>query len=1203
MNRISFFLSSDDMNNVIQNQSQSYGPIIENSTSTKYRVTSKLSVENKTVYSVSEGEIIITNSDNPDLVNIFLKPQINYADAKLPGIPKVKYFVYRGIKKSSFFDENGNIKTTTENDILKSINNGNGSGELSPANRRENFKESFNTISNINTDICIDLLYVQEDYCQIYIDVCKTLGIASSEFGFEIMLEENNFNPTVTKHARLLDNIIDISSLSGVSAEIGKLEILNYIDPAAFFGSFFRKDNTITNPEPKKSIADGKDVYDKFINKFFTKNTVYVDIRNRYGLPPTVNRNGDSFSSLKISANGYAPSSVVDYATHGWPIHIINSSFVNSVTENKGYSFFKIRIVIPNKNEKELIHLITHHLGDSWTTKKKYNADCNYKKLEIQDTGWKKDVELRVFKFDATNPVASYIRAEIALYSDENKVKDQIVNYKLHQLLRENISNQLSPTLIDLGHTDNLTREKNTSGNKYKTYTSGLGYSLFSETKNIACELTQGKAIDSIGEVCFAYRTANNIQVSDIIVNKDWIADKGERANQIDKNFFKQSFAYNKIQNHFEKKLKIKTDKKNVDIFRQYDEYVEAHNFHKRNKSILSIHKIKFTDATDKKTIEIRTNDPILIRGLTGNSPAECFLSIAYTYSQRETIFDLINNNFVSNKFVSFVSDTSTEITNSGRKVFKQTFKLLGIVANGNLLELQEIPLSLTFYSIDGSNFVTSEYADSFKNEFGESNTQMDRIMTNDIIPQFEEGNPFLNSNFEVNTYTSITSLLNTISNNGSRDRILYNEIRDYLYDGDLDSLTFEIAFRLPFYIEDPKELPYTQVSINRANTDNNPFTMFFEQDNIEEWYTQANLLRAKQINPSLETLARSGLTTPTSNKKSYLKEFYDDANTKQEDYFKTVNLPVNAATTFNWENSISYFNQIGKKPHIPYYSGTLYTSNVYNLTHLKNAEVITDNQKTNLENVALSDFGYEEISDGEYNINGVLKTLNGKYVFKEANETDFQIYDFYWHQPANKPNNSSGITFGFGYDIGSRTDYDKLLNYLNLNSASVSEIEETVLNKGLQKKKINAMQEFFPFKNIVWDTISLDYNITIDKTKPILQDEYLNTIITKIISNRKFLKIYTNTESSFYKNDSLKILNIAELCVYSTFVWNRGVGRADLNSQKNDRVQHAKLLIHAFNTHDIRWLRYFTRKSGITHTERVIKFLVFDGIIKHYRK
>jgi hypothetical protein len=86
--------------------------------------------------------------------------------------------------------------------------------------------------------------------------------------------------------------------------------------------------------------------------------------------------------------------------------------------------------------------------------------------------------------------------------------------------------------------------------------------------------------------------------------------------------------------------------------------------------------------------------------------------------------------------------------------------------------------------------------------------------------------------------------------------------------------------------------------------------------------------------------------------------------------------------------------------------------------------------------------------------------------------------------------------------------------------------------------------------------------------------------------------------------NDELKILNVAELCMYSTFVWNTGGGRAIINSQYATTQARGRYLNHAYNTHDIRWLRYFVDVySRITHKDKVIKFLSLPGIIKHYRK
>lgn len=1252
MSALSFFLSSGDIPSMVQSDTDAYGPVKDHE-DVKYRVTSKLPVDTKNVFSVVEGEIIVCNvsgSENTDKVNIFLKPTINYASLYYTGMPKVKYFVYRGVKKSSFFDTNNNVKTSiTENEVLKTLNTGIATtGIVAPATRRQNFKDSFEDITNLantypdpndNTNILsnlVDTLFVKEDYNQIKVDSGDKLGICGSDFGFEIMLEENGFNPTI-EQAKLLENIIDTTvDTTPVKKKIKQLEILNYIDPAAFFGLFFRKDSRVIDPKNGKGLTSSRACYNLFLSKLKTGTRIYVDIRNKFALPVTINTSGKSFSQIKVSVDGSTPSTARNYQyfkkdttiISTWPIHIMDESFSNPVPQGAWYDYFKINVAIENKNPKEFFHVITSHLGASWKKERVYTNEQKFEKLIDQDSNWKNHVELHTYKANNTKPVASYIRVEVTQYSDEKKINDQIVNYKLDQFSFENITHQLSPTLINLGHSNDLTRGRDVINNvnKYNLLISGLGTTTYSETRGIGCELTQGKAIDSIGEVCFSYRTSKSLQINGIDFYKDVenknvlkstvkLANNGERSNQINKDLYSESFVYNRIKNNYAEVIKTHIDVSKLrgkyrDVFRSYDELVQAHNEHKKNKSIISVHKVKFTDGGDKKGIELRINDPIMIRGLIGNSPAECFLSIAYTYLERQAIQNIIKNNFETARFVSFISDTNNDITTSGRKLFKQTFKLLGLKLNGNDLELQEEILDLIFYSFDGTNFITADYANGYKNEEGINNTLVNKVITNDIIPEFDTGNPFNNSNFATDTYTSIKTLLTTISNGGARNKILYNEIRDYLYDGDLDNLTYEIAFRLPFYIEDVTQTPYTMISQNGVTVDNNPFINFYEQDTpTEEWFTEAQTLRTKQLSPTLETFAYSGLTTSTSIKKIFEKEFYTIANTKREAHFITVNLPVNAATTFNWENPKSYFNRKGKHPHLPIegkYSSAI--ANTYNLTHLNSAipKVITNVQKTTLEAIATTDFGYVPIADGTYSINGVSKTLNGKYVFTEKNETTFKIYDFTW----TNDNNASGITFGFGYDIGSRSNYNKLLNYLNINSTSVTGIKQTVFNNALGKKRIDAQKEFWPFKNAVWNTISLDYNITIDKTKPILQDEYLNVIQKNVVKNRQYLKVYKSTESQFYKDEQMKILNLAELCVYSTFVWNRGADRANLNYSLNSlkpykvrRAKHVRRLIHAINTHDIRWLRHFVEESGIYHKDRVIKFLSLPEIIKHYRK
>lgn len=1214
MNNLSFFLASNDISSLNQTLLQAYGPV-DGYENTQYRVTSKLSVNSLNTFAASDGELIVCNvTGQSDKLNLILKPNINYTSEVFKGTPKVKYFVYRGISKSSFFDTGGVVKTTKDNHILNSLNIGSGIGSLSIAQKKMDFADSLILITSLTATELIDNLFTQEDYYQIEVQAGDKLGLCTDDFGFEIMLEENGFNPNI-KQAKLLENNIDVTTpggLSNIEKEVKRLEILNYIDPTAFFGLFFRKNALLFDPKNGKSVPTNSPHYFRwhqylFLDKFFTANTIYIDIRNNYSLPPTINKVGKSFSQIKISVDGNSPVTPTNYQCYNktsiisaWPIHILDGTFTHSPTSSN-YDYFKIKIAIENKTAKELFHVLTNHLGDSW--EKEYNHKVQYEKLEDKDSSWKKDVELRTYKANDTKGVASYIKIEVAEYSTESKIEDQIVNYQLHNLTAESITNQLSPSLIDLGNSNNFTREKEGAPqNKYNTHIYGLGATIYSENRNIGCEVTRGKAVDSIGEICFAYRTEKSLQASGIALNHDKLAKVGEGATQISKKLHTQSFAYNTIKNSFQDPMEtVSGENDSDDNSEGYFNKVAIHNHQKKNKSILGIHRVSFIDGMAKKALEIRINDPIILRGLTGNSPAECFTSIAYTNAQKQIINTFISSEFVTKRFVAFQSKSTTELTGTGRKVFKQTFDLIGLKANGNTLELQpsSSALNLTFYSVDGANFSTTEYAAAFRNEEGIDNVVTDKVITNDVVPNFDAGNPF------GNLLTSIRTTLNSISNGGVRDRILYNEVRDYLYDGDLDNLTFEIAFRLPFYIEDINQIPYTQIVNVGITIDNNPYIDYFEQDTpSEEWFTLANDLRRMQT-PPLEDLTRSGLNTLNSNKKTYEKEFYDAAEIKQEAYFQTVNLPVNAATTFNWENPKSYFNIKGKYPHLPYSNGSTHNTNSYDLTHLVNATVITSAKKTSLEAIKTEDFGYVEIADGSYVINGQTKILNGKYLFKKKNETVFKIYDFYW----SNPKNNSGITFGFGYDIGGRSDYNGLLDYLNLSAANVTGIKQTVLNNSLGKRKIDAMKEFFPFKEVVWDTIKLEYNVTIDKTKPILQDEYLNNIIQNIVKSREYLKIYHSSQPLFYKNDEIKIINIAELCIYSTFIWNRGADRANLNYDSNStsnykrrRAAHARFLIHAFNTHDIRWLRCFVQQSGITHTDKVLTFLALPGIIKSYR-
>lgn len=1243
MNKLSFFVSSDDFTSINQTDAQAYGPV-KDSEASKYKVTSNISLNDKNLYSVVDGELIICNvTGQNDKVNIILKPKIDFHSSYFKGSPKVKYFIYRGVKKSSFFDNAGEplVSTSPLNQIVRSYNMGGSTTTgLAPADRRANFKSSLTAITALNNSILVDLLFNKEDYYQIDIKKGDKIGVGSTDFGFEIMLQETGFNPDMAL-ARELKNTIDttVVGLSVTDKELLRLDVLNYIDPAAYFGLFFRYNSRIDDPKTGKQVGNYRACYTKFLSKLYTGSTIYLDIRNKYALPITINKSGDSFSQIKVSVNGSTPSTVRNYkyfkygtsTTSNWPIHIINETFSNS-TGQKYYDYFKIKVAVERKGSKELFHVLTNHLSCSWLNDKPYKHSKRYQKL-IQSTSnasWNNHVELRTYKGTNTKPVASYIRVEIGNYSDENKIKNQIVNYKLNNLTAEEVTHQLSPTLINLGNVSDLTREKTPSGNVYKSTATGLGHSFYSENRGVACELTQGKVADSIGEVCFAYKTEDHVDVNKIDLSTVILPEKGTSASSFNHEAGKQAFAYNYIKEYFTLGANRALNKKTA-----YFDKVAAYNDHRINKSLISVHKVKFVHSGNvKKGLEIRVNDPMMLRGLTGNSPAECFTSIAYTNTQKQTIQTKITSSFLTERFVSFVSNTPSPVTvpTGEKQVFVTTFKLLGLKSNANVLELQEENLAITFYSLDGINYVTSEYADGFRNEIGEENTQVDRIINNTIIPQFISGNPF-----DTTLFTNIKTKIEEISNSGSRDQVLYNEIRDYVYDGDLDNLTFEMAFRLPFYVVDMQCVPYSDmVSVTTTTTFAKANTPYAKKSvnspyfrNFKEWFDKANALRTAG---NIPVLKRTGLTKDIEGFSQevysifgFIDSYLTDDATKVH---KTEKVPAYRANIMYDENRPpNHSSPYKSKPHLPANpSGTLVKVKQSELIKLKNAGVITLTTKTKLDvlaNTHSGTFGFctDVVKGSHGNITLDSGTFNfdtnkTNYIFKPSAGDGDEFYIYL------KPylSNASATTFGFGIDIGqvsmdsfkAYTSYKDGANYppdwktilqgtvKKLSSSSITNVSKyNVLKDEIQGKKGlggGAGEAFKVFQEIL-NELDFTYSTAVKLGSPFIgtyekksEKKLLRTSNYPILMVNPLLTFTGSTPNLsatgiatipsnspyYFETGGQEYMNEMEKFLFTTLTYNGSGsgGNMGVNWSKVRWSRIGRYVAQAVNTHDLRWLK-----------------------------
>jgi hypothetical protein len=351
-------------------QPASYGPINNN----EYLTTAKFVLTaSARAFAVVDGLVVLyPSSGGTDIVNMILKPQKSIEINFTP----VKYFVYRGLKKDSFLNPDPEItpQASTNSKLIeevwkefnnwKSIHNPN-------APPPEGYLIGYDT-TNIHDSNKIDELFANLHNARPFPvkegwwigDFKDTINI-----GFDIVLEEGD----VVKEFNYLkktENIIDVSTYSGFEYKIKKEEILNFIDPAAFFGMQYLKGIDVTFFDAgtwKKEERKENDLFNDIVDKFETRNRLYLDIRNDIGYSFNFYQNYDiSGKQLKLGNSLTSPVAIEYKASSSlnWPIMFIEIPM--NVPDNKNN--IKIGLPIVTNNKKPLLYIVHAEQAISTTT-------------------------------------------------------------------------------------------------------------------------------------------------------------------------------------------------------------------------------------------------------------------------------------------------------------------------------------------------------------------------------------------------------------------------------------------------------------------------------------------------------------------------------------------------------------------------------------------------------------------------------------------------------------------------------------------------------------------------------------------------------------------------------------------------------------------------------------------------------------------
>ena len=718
-------------------------------------------------------------------------------------------------------------------------------------------------------------------------------------------------------------------------------------------------------------------------------------------------------------------------------------------------------------------------------------------------------------------------------------------------------------------------------------------YNIFDDS---AFAARNGIVGDEIGMVSYIIRNYKDIRLANLV-------------NKENKNFHtprSAPFMENKIK---------RTKNHNPKCF--YDTFSKESVYRDSKKEIITgkssnVYKIRIN--ANLSILEVRNNDPLYIIGL--DTPKYFILkSIAIHQSEVNDIRQINNANFIENTPVYFFlilinGNKANKQTNPGER----TYYHLNLGVSGSKTingkpEPHQVDTGITLYSFDTNNWFSAKYSDAAFDKID------GYVWNNKIVPEPVGTNPF--AAYWSNGSTGLKERLNAIiteannlpaANDNKGFRLLEDTpIRDYIYQGDIEKVTFEMAFRLPFFIEDMTQTPYTKID----GRDNNPYYTKFDA-----WFGYANGLRSLAGKTLLNEVGKK-VTDYGTAFNDYNREFQDlllITPQSRKDYFVEKHVPAYIAKNFEYENPGKYVSTA----HIPYPVGSIKKlgANARDLTTLVNSEIISQDTKTKLEK---GDVRYAKITDGTYD----NEEIKNAYVAKSTDKNDnkFYIYVYSWNETSNKPN-SSGLTFGFGYDIGKNKKLADFNDYIGSNITADSGVKYTAVMGALGATRMNAMHNYFTYYDSVWKDkdLQISFERAVEKTMPKMKsDSYLrgaikflakNHISNNVKTSELLLRIFQPTFGYFFDEGNVnQFLNEVEKVVLLSLSWNMGNGSVNQNKEPAkdkagnilldengdillDYPNIARRAIHAFNTHDYRYLKYAVLKSKISHRGEILKLL-----------
>jgi len=343
-------------------------------TANTFRITSSFDILTATpTYAMMSGTVLLQQQTaDMSKVNLILKPE-DTKDIKLA----VKYIIYRGLDINDFlifgapFDiTHANTKVNI-NGTLKILEKMKTIQDLRASSQDVPVEALFgNDLSPLGSKSIDEFFFKNLASSSQLFSIPGGIEIGTfpvGEIGIEIILENPEYSPNVDMVKKDFYEINVTSISDPLEKKWMKDRIRHFVDPAAFYGLHVDLDGGIEYKTGGGAIVASSvlDIYNNIMKPFFTKNNVYLDVRNENGYSYNYYENykgtsgPDMNKELMIGPTGSLV--ITEYYTNGWPIHIVQGIVASSTLSENEFSL-QLRTA---ENERPLVAGAKSLLPDS----------------------------------------------------------------------------------------------------------------------------------------------------------------------------------------------------------------------------------------------------------------------------------------------------------------------------------------------------------------------------------------------------------------------------------------------------------------------------------------------------------------------------------------------------------------------------------------------------------------------------------------------------------------------------------------------------------------------------------------------------------------------------------------------------------------------------------------------------------------------